>query len=221
MSKIKLEDVGYFYKNTNAAVLKHVSCSFEEGTFYCIIGPSGCGKSTLLSLMGGLDSPKEGSIYIGDSSLADRNLDCYRRQEVSMIFQMYNLFPLLTVLENVSYPMEVDGVKADCARKRAEELLEAVKIEKEKHGRYPSQISGGEQQRVAIARALSTEAKVILADEPTGNLDMDNSDVILKILLDLAHEEGYCVIVVTHDERVTEVADVIYTISNGTIEVKR
>ena len=212
---LRLEKVVYRYKKNGPNILKGISADFESGKLTAIIGPSGSGKTTLLSIMAGLDRPSSGNIYIGKANLTNLNLDHYRRERISMIFQAFHLFPLLTTLENVCYPMEVNKVSAREAKKRAVELLESVGIAEEKHKRYPANLSGGEQQRVAIARALSTGAKVILADEPTGNLDMANGIAVVEILKDLAHDKGYAIIVVTHNLELADTSDVVYRMSDG------
>jgi len=212
---LKLEKVCYRYKNGDINVLKGISANFEPGKLHSIVGPSGTGKTTLLSIMAGLCTPTEGKIYIDDEDLAKIDLNIYRREKITMIFQQFHLFPLLTTLENVSYLLEAKGVKRKAAEKRAGELLNIVGIDESKHRRYPANISGGEQQRVAIARSLSTGAKVILADEPTGNLDTANSDAIVNILQKLAHDELYCVIVVTHNPAIADLSDVVLRMSDG------
>jgi len=210
-----MQDVCYRYKNSSRDVLKNVSAVFEEETLYAIVGPSGSGKTTLLSIIAGLDRPKSGVVTIDGENLADMDLDQYRRERVSMIFQAFQLFPLLTALENVCYPMALIGAKPKEAKDRARELLESVGIDEEKHKRYPANLSGGEQQRVAIARAMSSGARVILADEPTGNLDIANGQIVLDLLKQLAHEKGYCVIIVTHNLEIEDVSDVVYRLSDG------
>ena len=217
MSGLRLENVGYRYKNGDRDVLKGVTCNFAPGSLSAVIGPSGSGKTTLLSLMAGLDKPGEGKLFIGDEDLANLDLDGYRRERVAMIFQAYHLFPLLTVLENVCFPMELNGVPLAQAKERARELLAAVDITEEKHRRYPANLSGGEQQRVAIARALSSGARVLLADEPTGNLDTANGDRVMSILRHLAHDEKYCIIVVTHDLAIADGADHTYRMTDGVL----
>jgi len=214
---LKLENVYYRYKNTTNEVLNDITATFHKGDFTSIIGPSGSGKTTLLSIMAGLDTPSSGTVTIDDTSLASIDLDSYRRERVSMIFQAFHLFPLLTALENVCYPMEMNKTPKSKAKEQAAMLLSTVDIGEEKHKRYPSNLSGGEQQRVAIARALSTGAKVILADEPTGNLDKANGDSVVKILKNLAHEKGYAVIVVTHNLEIAEASDVVYRMSDGVL----
>ncbi len=217
MAVLKLENVGYRYKNGERNILKGVNCTFKEGSLCSVVGPSGSGKTTLLSLMAGLDKPGEGKLYLDGEDLSAMDLDLYRREKVSMIFQAFQLFPLLTVLENVCYPMELNGVPLMQARKRAKELLSSVDISEEKHRRYPSNLSGGEQQRVAIARALSTGARVVLADEPTGNLDTANGNRVIEILRQLAHGENYCVIVVTHDLVIADGSDRVYKMTDGVL----
>ena len=215
MPILTLENVTYTYKNARKAAVSKISCAFEEGKVYAIAGPSGSGKSTLLSLLAGLDLPTEGTVSFDGTSLAGLDLDRYRRESVSMIFQAFHLFPLLTLKENVSFPMELCGVYPKEARARAEILLEGVGITKEQMERFPSKISGGERQRAAIARSLASNAKVILGDEPTGNLDGANTQNIIEILCSLAHDKGYCVIIVTHDMEVAEAADVVLRMRDG------
>ena len=215
MAELRLEEVQYQYQKTGQQVLKGVSCCFEGGQLCAVIGPSGSGKTTLLSLMAGLDRPAIGDLSVDGELLSRMDLDRYRRERISMIFQSFQLFPLLTVMENVCYPMKLNGRTKKDAVKRAGELLELMGITKEKHKRYPSQLSGGEQQRVAIARALSTGAKILLADEPTGNLDEENTERIFRSLQDLAHQQGYCVVVVTHDMQAAELADRVFRMKDG------
>ena len=214
---LKLENVCYRYKNSNVDVLKSLNVEFEAGKLNAILGPSGSGKTTMLSIMAGLDKPTFGDVFIDGDALSQMDLDQYRRERIAMIFQAFQLFPLLTAIENVCYPMEVKGAGKNKVAERTRKLLESVGITADKHNRYPSNLSGGEQQRVAIARALSTGAKVILADEPTGNLDAANGEMVISILKSLAHTHGYCVIVVTHNMDVAEVSDVVYRMSDGNI----
>lgn len=225
MSKLTLENVTYRYRNSTTPVVNQVSCSFEAGKLYTIVGPSGSGKSTLLSMLAGLDHPTEGDVFTSEINLKDKNLkeinlDHYRSQIISMIFQSYQLLPLFTVIENVCYPMELNGVHPKDAKLRAEQLLVSVGITQEKMKRFPSNLSGGEQQRVAIARSLASGAKILLADEPTGNLDVANTENIMALLSKLAHEDGYCVIVVTHDLDVAKAADIRYKMKDGTISIE-
>ena len=217
MQGLKLNDVSYRYGKAARNALDGVSCEFRAGEVAAVVGPSGSGKTTLLSIMAGLDRPAHGEVYLGDRELGGMDMDEYRRRYVSVIFQAFHLFPLLTVLENVCFPMELNGVSEQEARERTRLELERVGIAAEKHRRYPSQLSGGEQQRVAIARALSSGAQILLADEPTGNLDGENSRNIVDILTRLAHEDGYCVVIVTHDPAVAEAADTVYTMTDGVL----
>ena len=220
MSELTLQQVSYRYPGGSRYALDGISGTFSAGKLYAVIGPSGRGKSTLLSLMAGLDRPTEGSLQLNGSDYRSLNLDRCRRQEIAMIFQAFQLFPLLTVLENVCFPMEANGVKQKEAKAKAKELLTSVGISEEQHQRYPANLSGGEQQRVAIARALSSGAGIILADEPTGNLDTANGNQVMEILLRLAHEEGRCVIVVTHDMDIAAQADEVWRMKDGALALE-
>lgn len=215
MAELTLHRVSYRYPRAARDALQGVECRFRAGEVAAVVGPSGSGKTTLLSIMAGLDRPSGGEVLVDGKKLSEMDLDAYRRQYVSVIFQAFHLFPLLTVLENVCFPMELLGAGEKDAREQARRNLELVGIAEEKHRRYPSQLSGGEQQRVAIARALSSGAKILLADEPTGNLDGENSRNIVEILTRLAHEGGYCVVIVTHDPAIAEAADAVYTVADG------
>ncbi len=215
MNKLTLENVSYAYKGAERKALNDISVEFQGGKVYAVIGPSGSGKTTLLSILAGLDIPTEGEVFINNTKLSTLDLDQYRREQVSMIFQAFHLFPMLNVVENVSFPMELNGVERAEARTRAKVFLNSVGITDEKHRRFPSNLSGGEQQRVAIARTMASGARVILADEPTGNLDKENGQNIVDILKVLAHENGYCVIIVTHDPAIAEQADQVYAMDDG------
>ena len=217
MAELRLENVCYRYKGSDRDVLKEVRCTFDAGRVSAVTGPSGSGKTTLLSIMSGLDKPTKGRVFIDGDDLSEIDLDSYRRERVSMIFQAFQLFPLFTAIENVCYPMRQNGMGKQQAKNKAIEYLESVGITKDMHSRFPSKLSGGEQQRVAIARALSTGARVLLADEPTGNLDVANGDVVMGILRRLAHEEKYCVVVVTHNMDIAEASDAVYRMSDGVI----
>ena len=218
MSELRIENVNYRYKNAPRLALNSVSCTFQASTVSAVVGPSGSGKTTLLSIMAGLDRPESGRVLLDGGDLAGMDLDAYRRKDVSVIFQAFQLFPLLTVMENVCYPMELSGVSTKSARERAKALLESVGIGEEKFRRFPANLSGGEQQRVAIARSLATGAGVLLADEPTGNLDGENSRNVVELLTRLAHEEGYCVIIVTHDPAIAEASDLVFRMADGVLE---
>lgn len=211
------EDVGYTYVSRYQRVeaLKHVCCSFEEGRFYAVKGRSGSGKSTLLSLLAGLDMPTSGEILFEGKSLAAINRNRYRRDTASVIYQSYNLFPLLTALENVMYPMELQGKSRRSAADAASKLLCGVGIGEDMHRKFPQMLSGGEQQRVAIARALSVGGKMLLADEPTGDLDSANEKMVVEFIKALAHERGLSAVVVTHNDYVASEADIVYVMSDG------
>ena len=206
MPILELKDVRYSY-SPEKVVLRGVNCVFECGTLYALVGKSGAGKSTLLSLM----------LFEGTPT-GDMDLDEYRRRKAAVIYQDFALFPMLTALENIEYPMELCHVDAKEARQQAMELARRVSLPEELLDRYPTHISGGEQQRVAIARGLTMDRRLLLADEPTGNLDSENSDNIIDLLLKLAHDENRCVIVVTHDLSVMDRADVVYRINDGLLE---
>ena len=201
------------YQTTN--VLKGVTCAFEEGKFYALIGKSGSGKSTFLSLLAGLLLPTSGEVLFEGTPTSSLNLTRYRREHAAVIYQSYRLLPLLTVEENVTYPMELRGIKGKPAREKAAQLLRRVDLPDELRSRFPGMLSGGEQQRVAIARAISMDSHLMLADEPTGNLDTENSTRIIDLLLDLAHRDGYCVVVVTHDLEIAARADCVYRMRDG------
>lgn len=221
MAVLSLRNVTYSYKNAQKPAVAEVNCGFEAGTFYAVIGPSGSGKSTLLSLLAGLDLPTEGDVMLGDDAIRTLDLDKYRRESISMIFQAFQLFPLLTVTENVSFPLELIGRRPAEARPRAQELLASVGIEPDEMRRFPTNLSGGQQQRVAIARSLAAGAQIILADEPTGNLDVENTMLVMEILKRLAGEQGRCVIVVTHDAEVAAMADAVYRMKDGYLTKER
>ena len=215
MSVLKIEDLAYTYKSKYQTVkaLKGITYEFEQGKFYALIGRSGSGKTTLLSLLAALDIPTEGRVVFEDKSTAEIDRDLYHRDTVAVIYQSYNLLPLLSVMENVTFPMELK--KVPDAKKIAEEKLRAVGLDESYFKRLPAMLSGGEQQRVAIVRALASDAKIILADEPTGNLDTENSEIVINLLQKLAHEEGYCVIVVTHDLSIADKADEVLRLKDG------
>ena len=212
---LKIEDLAYTYKSKYQTVkaLKGITYAFEPGKFYALIGKSGSGKTTLLSLLAALDLPTEGRVVFEDKTTAEIDRDLYHRDTVAVIYQSYNLLPLLSVMENVTFPLELK--KVPDARNIAEEKLRAVGLDETYFKRLPAMLSGGEQQRVAIARALASDAKIILADEPTGNLDTENSEIVIDLLQKLAHEEGYCVIVVTHDLSIADKADEVLKLKDG------
>ena len=204
-------------KRQATPILKDVSVSFEKGTVYAVVGKSGNGKSTMLSLLAGLDVPDQGEVIFEETSTKDIDLDTYRRTKVAVIYQDFSLFPLLTVLENIMYPMELCKMNPEETRKNAEALARKMSLGEELWDRYPANISGGEKQRVAIARALTMDRKVILADEPTASLDSENTQIVIETLQKLAHDEQYCVVIVTHDLDVMEAADQVYHMKDGVL----
>ena len=223
MKTLSAEHVTFTYqgKYQKVEALKDVTCTFETGKLYCVIGHSGSGKSTLLSLLAGLGRPGRGQILADGQDLAEIGYDRYRREMVSVIYQAFCLFPALTVLENVMYPMEISGRKRKEAERKARELLAKVGLSEALYRKFPAMLSGGEQQRTAIARALASSAKTILADEPTGNLDSENGKKILGILEELVKKENYCVVIVTHDLEIAARADVLYRMKDGKLWVER
>ena len=220
MAILTTENASFTYQNKSQTVraVREVTCGFELGRAYAIVGKSGSGKTTLLSLLAGLELPTEGTVSFEGRATADMDRDIYRRDHAAVIYQSYNLFPLLTALENVLYPLKLRGVEGKEALDLAQRELAAVGIQPDQFKRFPSQLSGGEQQRVAIARALAAGNRIILADEPTGNLDITNGEQVVGILLDLAHKEGRCVIVVTHDLEIASQMDEIYMMRDGFLE---
>lgn len=223
METLRAEKVSYSYQTKYQKVdaVRQVSCSFEQGRMYAIVGESGSGKSTFLFLLAGLDVPDEGEIYVGGQSLREMDRDAYRLNQTSVVYQSFHLFPLLNALENVMLPLEVKGVKKREAKKAAGELLLKVGLTEKIYRQFPRMMSGGEQQRVAIARAVAAGGEIILADEPTGNLDSENEEKIVALLKSLAHEDHYTVIVITHNPRVAEAADHVYRMKDGTMEPVR
>lgn len=212
MSILKLEDVCYRYADAkeNEYVLKNISYEFELNKTYAIKGKSGSGKTTLLSLISGLEKCKEGNIYYDKKNLNDMDLDEYRSKNIGIVFQSFNLLPHLTAIENIILSMDVSKIEEKDKRKKAISLLESVGLNEEKGNRRILKLSGGEQQRVAIARSLSYNPKLILADEPTGNLDHETENEILNIFKKLAHEGKKCIIIVTHSDNVAQNVDVVF-----------
>jgi putative ABC transport system ATP-binding protein len=199
--------------------LDHVNLSVNAGEFVAIMGPSGCGKSTLLHLIGGLDRPSSGKVIVEGTSIAEMNDDRLtelRRRKIGFVFQFYNLIPVLNALENAALPVTLDGVKPVEAQKKGAEWLARFGLADRMSSR-PDQLSGGEQQRVAIARALAAEPSLILADEPTGNLDTRSGDEIASLMRDVAKKYGRTVVMVTHDPRIAAYADRIVFLKDGKV----
>ncbi len=217
MSLLKLKDVTYRYESTTKDVLENVNVEFEKGKLYVIQGKSGAGKTTLLSLISGLDVCSNGEVLFEDKDIKDINRDDYRAKSIGVIFQGYNLLLNVTAIENIVLSMDISGSQVKNKKEYAYELLETVGIDRETANRKVLKLSGGEQQRVGIARALSHEPGILIADEPTGNIDPGTEKEIMGIFTDLSHEKDICVIIVTHSKKVAEYADEIWGISNGKI----
>jgi putative ABC transport system ATP-binding protein len=221
MSLIQTENLTKIYGSGETAVtaLDHVGIQVKEGEFVAVMGPSGCGKSTLLHLLGGLDHPSEGGVSIDGiaiSEMKDDDLTRLRRRKMGFIFQFFNLIPVLNALENACLPVTLDGVKPPEARQRATEWLKRFGLGNRLTSR-PDQLSGGQQQRVAVARALVAEPALILADEPTGNLDTRSGDEIASLLRQVTKDYERTVVMVTHDPRIAAYADRIVFLKDGRI----
>ena len=212
---LKISNLSYRYSDAkdNEFVLKNINYSFKAGKVYAIKGKSGSGKTTLLSLISGLESNYQGSIKFLNKELKDIDLDYYRSKDIGIVFQSYNLLPHLTASENIILSMNISNLKIENKEEKALSLMERVGLTKEQKDRRVLKLSGGEQQRVAIARSLSYNPKMILADEPTGNLDKDTENEILKIFKDLAHKDNKCIIIVTHSENVCNQADKVFELT--------
>ena len=208
MSIMEVKNVRYTYDNRRK-VLRGINVQMEQGKLYAILGPSGCGKTTLLSLIGGLDSPTSGQILFEDQDIAKTGLSDHRRNHVPFIFQAYNLIDYLMPKENLALTSKLPPLP----------ILERLGLTKEEAKRNVLKLSGGQQQRVAIARALASEAPVILADEPTGNLDEDTARSITEILKESAHKMNKCVVVVTHSEALAKEADVVFRLKRGELRM--
>ena len=209
MNILKLENLAYSYDDKNK-VLNNINYEFEAGKLYAVIGKSGAGKTTLLSLLSGLATASEGRILFKDEDISKLDRYAYRSLCVGVVFQSFNLLPHLTAKENVLLSMDVAGVRGINKNERALELLSKVGLGNELAERRILKLSGGEQQRVAIARALSYNPDILLADEPTGNLDLETQQEVIDIFTKLAHEDQKCVIIVTHSPSVAKSADMVY-----------
>lgn len=218
---LRLENVSYRYKDAakDEYVFQDLSYEFNEGKIYVIKGKSGSGKTTLLSLISGLEKRYKGKIYYNDKDLSKVNLDKYRNSDIGIIFQSYNLLVHLSASENIILSMDINKLKIKNKKAKAIELLKQVGLNESHAKRRVLKLSGGEQQRVAIARSLSYNPKIIIADEPTGNLDKDTEKEILDIFKKLAHEENKCVIIVTHSENVCKMADKVYELKKNNKKV--
>ncbi|EDL62919.1 ABC transporter ATP-binding protein [Bacillus sp. SG-1] len=220
-SILEFKDIRYWYKQENQKqeILKGITITFESGRFYTITGPSGSGKTTMLSLAGGLDTPKEGTILYQGNDIRKVGLSNFRNKHVSIVFQSYNLLPYMTALQNVVTAMEITGSAEKNKKQFASEMLAKVGITDKQARQKVLTLSGGQQQRVSIARALSCQSRLIVADEPTGNLDEDTATEIISLFKELAHRDGKCVIVVTHDVNLASISDTNISLSKGHISI--
>lgn len=209
MAVMSLKDINYSY-NKKKGVLRGISTELQTGKMYAILGPSGCGKSTLLSVMGGLDSPTKGQVLFDGNDIEKIGLSVFRRKHVAFIFQSYNLIDYMTPAENVALASKLPSLP----------LLEKLGLNREEAKRNVLKLSGGQQQRVAIARALASDAAILLADEPTGNLDEDTAMGIIELLKESAHEMNKCVIVVTHSNELAKQADEIFYLKRGLLQTQ-
>lgn len=206
----ELKNITYAYEK-DKNILSNINAKLETGKMYVILGPSGSGKTTLLSLLGGLDLPTQGNIFFNGEDIQVKGLKEHRRKHIAFIFQNYNLIDYMTPIENVKLTEKLDG----------NSILERLGLGREEICRNVQKLSGGQQQRVAIARALACDAPVILADEPTGNLDADTAEQITKILKESAHQLGKCVVVVTHSGEMAKQADIVMELRRGSLKEKR
>jgi putative ABC transport system ATP-binding protein len=212
MSILAIENLSYSYDKGETPVLKDINFEFEKGKIYAIVGRSGAGKTTLLSLISGLRKSTEGKILYDGKDISGLDREKYRSQNIGVIFQDFNLLPHLTALENVILSMDIAGMKIADKKEYALQMLKKVELNEEKANRRILKLSGGEQQRVAIARALSYDPEIIIADEPTGNLDGATEEAIMKILKGLAYEDGKCVIIVTHSPNISQSVDKVFSL---------
>ncbi|MBO0439420.1 ABC transporter ATP-binding protein [Candidatus Enterococcus ikei] len=211
---LQTQEVGYWYKNEQEFLYKNVNLEFQRGKMYAILGASGSGKTTFLSLIAGLDVPKAGTILYNGESLSKIGLRNYRKNDVSIIFQAYNLLPYMSALDNILTAMEISSSKQVDKKTYALENLASVGIDEKLAKQNVTQLSGGQQQRVAIVRALCCDHELIVADEPTGNLDEKTSKDIVQLFQKVAHEQQKCIIIVTHEQEVGNACDDVYELKN-------
>ncbi|GGC83725.1 ABC transporter ATP-binding protein [Enterococcus wangshanyuanii] len=211
---LQTQEVGYWYKNEEEYLYKHVNLEFQRGKMYAILGASGSGKTTFLSLIAGLDQPKTGTVLYNGESLAKIGLRNYRKNDVSIIFQAYNLLPYMSALDNVLTAMSISSSKQEDKKAYALESLASVGIDEILAKKNVAQLSGGQQQRVAIVRALCCDHELIVADEPTGNLDEKTSKDIVQLFQKVAHDQQKCIIIVTHEQEVAKACDEVYELKN-------
>ncbi len=216
MTLLKIENLKKTYHDANdLTVLDNLNLTVEQNEFIGIVGTSGCGKSTLLHIIGGVDKADSGKIFLDDNEISSydyKKMASYRRKQVSIIYQFYNLLPVLNVVDNIILPLKLDNRKVD--QQYLDELLQLLQLNNKKDA-YPSELSGGQQQRVAIARSLITRPKLLLADEPTGNLDSENSKIVVDYLKKIHHQNDITIIMVTHDLELAKNCDRIYVLEQG------
>lgn len=214
MSILKIEDLAFAYSANSRKVINGLNMEFDEGKVYALEGRSGAGKTTLLSLLAALTSPTEGTITVNGENVFEKDTYAYRASDVGIVFQNYNLLPKLNAVENVELSLDISGRDVPDKKRYAADLLQSLGIADYDLERPILQMSGGQQQRVAIARAISYDPPIILADEPTGNLDTQTEQEIIRIFDELAHRQNKCVIIVTHSRRVASMADEVYSIDD-------
>ncbi|WP_155286124.1 ATP-binding cassette domain-containing protein [Lacticaseibacillus zhaodongensis] len=218
---LKTTDLAYWYENESNVLFKDVNLEFMAGNLYAIVGQSGTGKTSLLALLGGLDVQRAGHIEYAGTDIAKIGLSNYRRRDVSMIFQSYNLLEYMSALDNLMTAMAITGAQHQGEREYARGMLRQLGLSEDQMVQNVRKLSGGQQQRVAIARTMVLDAKLVLADEPTGNLDERNTAAVLALLQALAHEAGKCVIMVTHEAEVARQCDVVLRLKNRQLTVEQ
>ena len=218
---LQFQNVSYWYKHENKQrdILNQINVSFNKGKFYTIIGPSGSGKTTFLALASALDTPKNGVVLYEGKDIKKIGLTNFRNKFVSVVFQSYNLLPYMTALQNVLTAMEITGSKHKNKKAVAIKMLQKVGISESQSNQKVLTLSGGQQQRVSIARALCCDADLIVADEPTGNLDEETAQEIVQLFQELAYKEGKCVIVVTHDQDIAKLSDTVIKLTKGNLTI--
>ncbi|MQS37320.1 ABC transporter ATP-binding protein [Streptomyces katsurahamanus] len=219
---LELTEVTRSYQSGNRkrTVLRGISYAFEPGRMYAVIGPSGSGKTTLLSLASGLDSPSTGTVRFRGKDVAELGLGRYRNRHAATVFQSLNLLTYMTAVQNITSAMEITGVQRGNKNQRAVELLDLLGVDAADHNRRTLKLSGGQQQRVAIARALACEVDILFADEPTGSLDHETAGGIISVFRKLAHDEGKCVVVVTHSREVADASDEVLQLKRGKLSAR-
>lgn len=214
---LTMKSVNYHYlqNNKKIMILLNADYTFEKGKMYTLLGPSGCGKTTTLALLSALEQPLSGEILYQDQNIKEIGISRYRSDKIGIVFQSFNLINYMSAIQNVQMVMEITNNKIFSKKRKALMLLKKVGLNEDEAHRNVMKLSGGQQQRVAIARAIATEADIIFADEPTGNLDIDTAEEIINIFQKLAHDDGKCIIAVTHSSSFAQKADVILTLKRG------